>query len=301
MRRDFILPALLLIALVVMGVYATTAEKEKGTGGAEVVTTPVACENARLISRIAMLPEASGLAPSRRFRDVFWSHNDSDHPVLYAISADGSVSGRVPLAGASVVDWEAIAVSPCDGGNCLYVADIGDNGMNRRNIAIYRTHEPSPSDRTTAPADRIDGVYPEGAQDAEALFVANGSLFIVTKGEGAPIRVYRFPSVQPGTRVTLELVATLTDEGARKKMRVTDAAISPDGAWVALRSNDVVLFYKADALLSGKPQTPLAYDLTALKEPQGEGIAWADDRTLYLAGEAEGGGTFARVSCTLPR
>jgi hypothetical protein len=301
MRRDLILPALMVIALVVMGVYAMTAEKEKGTSGVDLPTTPVACENARLISRIGVLPEASGLAVSRQNRNVFWSHNDSDDAVLYAIVSDGSIGGRVQLAGASVVDWEAITTSPCDDGNCLYVADIGDNGMNRRSITIYRTREPSPTDRTTAPAARIEAVYPEGAQDAEALFVANRSLYVVTKGEGTPIRVYRVPSGESATPVTLELIATLTAEGARKKIRVTDAAVSPDGAWIALRSNDLVLFYKADALLAGTPQTPLSYDLTPLKEPQGEGIAWADDTTLYLAGEAESGGTFGRLTCSLTK
>jgi hypothetical protein len=173
--------------------------------------------------------------------------------------------------------------------------------MKRPTITIYRTREPAPNDRTTAPAVRIEAVYPEGAQDAEALFVANSALYIVTKGEGAPVRLYRVPSGGSGTRVTLELIATLTEQGADKKTRVTDAAISPDGAWIALRSNDLVLFYDADALLAGKPPTPLAYDLAALEEPQGEGIAWADDRTLFLAGEAEGGGTFGRVTCSLPR
>jgi hypothetical protein len=297
MRRDLILPALLVIALAVMGVYATTAGTEKGSSGADLATTPIACENARLISRVAMLPEASGLATSRQFRDLFWSHNDSSDPVLYAIAADGSLKGQVTVAGAAVVDWEAVTTAPCDGGSCLYVADIGDNGANRRSITIYRTREPSPADRATAPAERIEAVYPEGAQDAEALFVAMGSLFIVTKGEGSPIRLYRLPSGETG-RVTLQLVATLTDEGARKKVRVTDAAVSPDGAWVALRSSHLVLFYQAEALLSGKSQTPLAYDLTPLAEPQGEGIAWADDRTLYLAGEAESGGTFGRITCS---
>jgi hypothetical protein len=300
MRRDFILPAVLLAALLWMGVYATTAESEKRTDdGVDLITTPVSCEGARLISRIALLPEASGLATSRQFRNLFWSHNDSNDAVIYALGADGSLLGHVQLAGASVVDWEAISVSPCGDGSCLYVGDIGDNDRQRRTVTVYRTREPSPRDHATQPAERIDASYPEGPQDAEALFTANGSLFLVTKGEGTPIRVYRFPDT--GGRSTLHLVATLTDAGPNKKGRVTDAAVSPDGRWVALRTNDLVLFYRIDALLSGTPGTPLAYALGALKEPQGEGIAWADDRTLYFAGESEGGGTFARLSCALPQ
>ena len=42
-------------------------------------------------------------------------------------------------------------------------------------------------------------------------------------------------------------------------------------------------------------------DLQALGEPQGEGVAFADDSTIYLVGEGGGGsrpGTFARLTCT---
>ena len=42
-------------------------------------------------------------------------------------------------------------------------------------------------------------------------------------------------------------------------------------------------------------------DLGPLGEPQGEGVAFGDDRTLYLVGEGGGKsqpGTVARLSCT---
>ena len=310
MRRDLILPALLFVALLALGVYATTAERAKGAAADPTATgSPANCESARLISRLSLLPEASGLAASRRFRDLFWSHNDSSDPVLYAIGGDGTIKGQVRLTGASVVDWEAITVSECNGEICVYVGDIGDNQVKRRTITIYRTREPAPTESATTPIERIDASYAEGPQDAEALFIAKGSLFVVTKGEDAPIRIYRRPlapgaaegAAQSGGRVQLELVATLTDADPRKTARITDAAVSPNGQWVAMRTNDVVLFYPTDALLAANPGTPLVYDLAALKEPQGEGIAWADDRTLYLAGEAQGGGTFARITCALPQ
>lgn len=299
-RSDFIIPGLLLVALMVMAVYATTGDEEEAAGPASVA----ACEPPRLIARLPQLPEASGLAASRRQPKLLWSHNDSSEAALYGIAADGSLRTRLQLTGASVIDWEAVTVAPCAGNSCVYVGDIGDNDGARRTITVYRAHEPPPSesaDSTTAPAEALHASYPEGAQDAEALFSAAGSLFVVTKGEGAPVRLYRFPALDGDAQQTLQLVATLTDGDPRKAARVTDAATSPDGQWVALRTNDVVWFYRTAALVSGTPDTPLSYELGVLNEPQGEGIAWADANTLYLAGESEAGGTLASLSCTLPK
>jgi hypothetical protein len=242
------------------------------------------------------LPEASGLAASQRTDQLFWSHNDSASPEIVAVGADGTSRGRVRLAGASIEDWEAVSTAPCESGSCLYVGDIGDNERARRRIVVYRTPEPAPGEATTADAQIIEGVYPEGPQDAEALFVLDGDLFVVTKGEGTPIRLYRFPSATPGSH-TLQVVATLTDAGADKTFRITDAAVSPDERWLALRTNDLLLFYDAQRVRAGTPGTPLSYDLRSLGEPQGEGVAWADAQTLFLAGESSSGGTFARVTC----
>ena len=280
-----------------MGAYAASGSKEDK---AELEAAPVSCQVRGAMPRIAELAEASGLAISRRDQHVMWTHNDSGDPAIYAVGLDGKVRGRMRLAGASVADWEAVTSAPCGNESCLYVGDIGDNDVSRSNITIYRIPEPSLADSTTAPVAVFEGVYPDGPQDAEAMFVADGSLYIVSKGEKSAIRVYRFPALEQGSPLKLQLVSTLTDHGARKTDRITDAALSPDRTWVALRTNDRLLFYKTAALTSGSPGMPLAFDLTVLKEPQGEGVAWGNDNNIYLAGESEGGGTFAHVSCELP-
>jgi hypothetical protein len=297
MRRDFILPILLFVTLMAMATYATTGARQ---GAAELSTVPALCDASGRLGRLPHLTEASGLAASARHRGIFWTHNDSADPTLYAIKADGVVSGHVRVAGASVIDWEAVAVGRCPGGTCVFVGDIGDNEMKRRTITVYRTPEPAPADSATGPVEALEAVYPEGPQDAESLFVVGETLFIVTKGEKTPVRVYRFPSAQPAGPITLELVATLSSSERDKRARVTDAAVSPDARWIALRTNDHVLFRKTSTLLAGKAEIPLAFDLRALREPQGEAITWADNHTLLLAGEAEGGGTLGRMSCSLP-
>src|SRR5262245_45881211 len=97
------------------------------------------CRIASGLSRLPDLPEASGLAASRRNPGVLWTHNDSGDPFVFAITSTGGVKGRVRVTGAQVWDWEDIAVGPCPKGTCLYIADIGDNDRRRRSVTIYRT------------------------------------------------------------------------------------------------------------------------------------------------------------------
>lgn len=262
------------------------------------------CGNGRMLGRIPEIAEASGLALSRRNTDVLWTHNDSGQPMLYAVGVDGKLRARVRVTGAAVEDWEDVAVGPCPQGSCVYIADIGDNKGERSRIAVYRVPEPGPDDSATPQAQVFYARYPDRPQDAEAFFVdSRGAMFIVTKGEGSPISVYRFPSPPgPGGTVTLQRVATIATR-AKKPMRITDADLSWDGRWVALRTIDDLELYRAADLLNGHPGTPLEFDLTSLAEPQGEGLALARDGTVYLAGEARDGvrgGTLARLSCKLP-
>jgi hypothetical protein len=295
MRSDFILPTLLALALAVMIAYAATAMGRSETVAAN---TPATCEHGSILTTISELREASALAASRRTPQLFWSLNDSSSPVVVAIDTRGRVRGRVRIPRASVVDWEALTAAECGDGPCLFIGDIGDNDRVRGHITIYRVKEPAPSDEVAAAATAFEAVYPEGPQDAEALFVADGTLYIVTKGHDMPVRLYRLPTLERPDRQTLHLVTTLTAGPATSPARITDAALSPDGRRVALRSNDALLFYDTRTLLSGSPGTPLSFDARGIKEPQGEGIAWGDDHTLFLTGEGPHGGTFARVTCS---
>jgi hypothetical protein len=264
-----------------------------------------ACSDLRMIARLPDLPEASGLAVSRTQPGVVWTHNDSGKPIVFAVGTDGALRARVTVAGAEVDDWEGIAAGSCPQGSCLYIGDIGDNKDERPRITVYRVREPKSGETTTDAADAFHASYPDGAKDAEALFIGPGNrVYVVTKGEGAPITVYRFPErLTPGATATLERVATLADRGAKRDFRITDGDITWDGKWVGLRTIEAAVFYRASELLGGKPAPPLEFDLSRLGEPLGEGIAFAQDGTVYLSGEGRDGtrgGTFARMSCKLP-
>jgi hypothetical protein len=254
--------------------------------------------------RVPRLAEASGIAASRRTPDRFWAINDSGPPVVIALDARGSVAGEIRLAGAKVEDWEAIAVGSCASGSCLYVGDIGDNGATREHITVYRLPEPATVNESSAPAEIIQATYPDGPQDAESLVTTpDGRLYVVTKGETGGVAVYRFPQdLRPGSPVTLERVGKPRDaKKVSRDERITDAAVSPKGEWIVLRSSTALTFYRTKELLAGRWQPAHVVDVSQLREPQGEGVAFAADNSVVVTGEGGGkssAGTFARLSCT---
>ncbi|HEX5075503.1 MAG TPA: hypothetical protein VFW03_19990 [Gemmatimonadaceae bacterium] len=267
------------------------------------------------------VPEASGVAFSARTPGVAWTHNDSSKPIVYALSDKGALLGSVHVTGAEIVDWEDIAVAPCPGGSCLYIADIGDNRASRSSITIYRTPEPAPDAKATDQVETLHAKYPDRPRDAEALIVLpKGDMFVVTKGEDGPSYLYRVPTpFRNGATVTLEWIGHVESTGgvakggaqkqgkrtgrSKRSDRITGAGASPDGRWVVLRTHGYVSFFAADEFVRGTARQVLRFDVTPLQEPQGEGIAIANNGALLLVGEGGGKkkpGTFARASCTLP-
>jgi hypothetical protein len=258
---------------------------------------------------LGQLPEASGLALSRRTPGLLWSMNDSRDGTVVALSTTGEIKGRVRVSGATVRDWEDVSVGPCPNGSCLYVGDIGDDGAKRMQVTVYRVPEPKPGDAETARPDAFVFTYPDKAHDAEASFVLpDQTLFIITKGH--PTVLYRAPrDARPGTTSMLTKVGELPVDRFlidqdRKRTRITDAETTPDGAWVALRTNVELLLLPARELAEGRMVNVWHADLRPLDETQGEGVAMTDAGDVYLAGEGGGHGlpgTFTHIKCQLPQ
>lgn len=256
------------------------------------------------------LPEASGLALSARAPGTVWSMNDSGLPFVFALDQMGRVIGRVRITGADINNWEDVTVAPCGNGSCLYVADTGNGGGTQRNdVVIYRVLEPAATDSHSAPAESFNAAYPaDEDHEAEAMFVANGQLYLVTKGH--PSLVFRFPRrMEPGTLATLERVGEVPTErllgtAIRRQTRITDAETSPDGKWIAMRTNKELLLYRAEDVIAGRFKMFWQFDLAPLDEPQGEGVAISNEGDVYLASEGGGHGlpgTFAHLKCALPK
>lgn len=255
----------------------------------------------------AEVRETSGLAQSRRHPHLVWTHNDSgNEPVLYGIDSAGVIVARVPVTGIRPVDWEDLALGPCGEGNCLYIGDIGDNARLRKTISVYLVAEPALDAAGVNVLRHIEARYPDGAQDAEAIFVLpDGGLHLVTKGRHGVVALYRFPrgSDSAGSVVTLERVRTLLPKPAKHSDRVTASAASPDGRWVAIRTYRTLYLYRADALRAGSGPGPLTYDLGTLRERQGESVTFTHPDELRLTSEAEKRRdlpTMARLQCNLP-
>ena len=294
---------------------SSSATRLAGIGLALISTTYPA--SAQQSCRVADQPitvdvsEASGIAISQRTPGQLWLHNDSGEPTVFAVSPDGSVRRRVYVSGATGGDWEDVAVAACPLGTCLYIGDIGDNGGRRREVFIYRVPEPDSGATVTMPAESMRVSYPDGPRDAEALIVLpNGNLFIVSKGELGAVALYRVPQpFENRASVQMERVVTLleADGGSAARVarpnRVTGAGASPDGRWIVLRTLYAITVYEAAAFTAGNIREVFRFDVSGIRERQGEGVAISNDGTVWLASEGGGNkrsGTIARLTCTLP-
>jgi hypothetical protein len=255
----------------------------------------LACRPASLPTSLVEMPEASGIAVSRRTPNLYWMVNDSGRPRLFAVDENGQVRGRVDIAGAELTDWEDVSTSRCGDGTCLYIADIGDNGARRRSVKLYRMPEPAAHEKTRQ-ADAMNVQYPDGPHDAEAMFVLpDDNIYVISKE--FPSVMYRAGRFVAGGAVAMERMMALPLHN------VTDAEASPDGSWIAVRTKEEAAFYRTGDLLRGDIEHATTVMLAEFDEPQGEGITFGAGGAVYLAGEGGGKGapgTFLRLECSLP-
>ncbi len=264
-----------------------------------------------------LIDETSGIVRSRWQENVWWVHNDSgDAPRIFAIDstgavhvapwhagdyaagadADGSSAPAWPgvqIGAAAHIDYEDIAVED----RTLYLGDIGNNGNARRDLGIYVIREPFRYDRRTRPVRHLPIRYPDQetvpAQewhfDAEALFVDDGTPYVLTKHrEGQQIgslepgtKLYRLDTKQTHQVNTLTLVdrhATIPPP--------TAAALSPSGDRLAVLCSGGVWLYprpeENDQWLSSEPRR---IRLSAERTQQAEAVTWDDPHTLRIANE----------------
>ena len=236
--------------------------------------------------RDARLAEASGLTPSLVHPGVLWTHEDSDNPArLFGIGQDGATAALLTLRGTRNVDWEAVAaVRDSSRRPVLAVGDIGDNRLERGEVAVVLVREPSAlGTRSVKPAEVLRLRYPGGAVDAEALLAdpRTNRLYIATKGLAAgalyavPEAAWPGDGTPPGGVWTMEKVADL------QMSMVTDGAFLPDGRMVLRGYGSITVFPPPP----GTPGVlrPLSRAPVAGQE-QGEGLAVVNEGTSLLLG-----------------
>ena len=233
------------------------------------------------------LIEASGMAASRTHPGVLWAHNDSrDGARVYALGPDGADLGGFDIAGALAFDWEDMAAGPGSdpARSMLFFGDIGDNfSIRSGRITVYRVPEPDPGsiEGSIEGAVPLEYQYPDGVYNAEALFVADGSIFIITKDRDEA-RVYRGDATRDSSEVEILELVTILSLGAE----VSGADLSWDGSTIVFRGYQSVWMWHrppgtqiVDAL-EGEPCTAPSPD-----EVQGESIAFLADGSYATVSE----------------
>jgi len=241
----------------------------------------------------AILGEASGLAASQLDPGVLYAHNDSgDAARIFALDADtGGLLATITLAGAAHVDYEDLAVAPCAVGSnvsCVYVGDIGDNGLARDTKTIYVFPEPVLAPAISVAVEPITFAYPDGRHNAETLIVhpVTGAIYIVTKeAPGVASSVYRVDTT-PATRVTTLPFPTGT------QLDVSGGDIDACGDTILLRLGSSALYALDGGTFTGTPRS-----LPIVQEANGEAIAWNLAGTGYFTISEGAGAALNFVDC----
>ncbi|MFI5676599.1 WD40 repeat domain-containing protein [Streptomyces cellulosae] len=224
------------------------------------------------------ITESSGLAASRQHPGIYWTHNDSDDGAfIYAVdSRTGKTVATVTLTGVGRPrDVEAISIGP---DNQIYVGDIGDNlGGSWPYVWIYRLPEPKQLRDQTIRATQYVVKYADGPRNAESLVVhpKTGRVYIVDKNENGG-HLYEGPAdlSASGTNIFKPIAPV-------PELEATDAALSPDGEQLVVRSYFGAIAYSWNG---GRIKR-----LERLGVPflgQGESVTYTDDgKTLMFGAE----------------
>ena len=145
--------------------------------------------------------ECSGLALSHSNDDYFWAINDSGcDPELFLLDRNGAIVRTYRVKMTRNVDWEDIAIGPCEPWGteaCIFVADIGNNVANRPGKRVLAIREPDLGNVNSSADDIVLDLlhtwnvqYPPSEEkpelsnpDAESMMVRPGSgeIYIVSK------------------------------------------------------------------------------------------------------------------------
>lgn len=247
------------------------------------------------------LPEASGLAASRRNANILWTHNDAGNPEHF-FALNLLTAKRVAtfvISGNDNGDWEDIAIGPGAqaGTGALYIGRIGDQSGQRE---IVRVPEPTVNANATPGTFPATGVerfrfnYPGATTyNAETLLVdLDGTVYVVTKSYQGTSKVFRYPPpLNASVIATLEFIADVAFNVAStvpNDRQATGGSISPAGDEIVIKTYNQTYLWKRQAGQS--LGAALQGSRCELPTPGGsEAIAFsADGNRLYSLSEGQG-------------
>jgi hypothetical protein len=259
------------LAGLALPVSASTSASQTQTGAQVPAADPTPGVKKLFTIRDQRLRESSGLAKSQKHQGIYWTVNDSgDSARVFGIDTFGKVKAVLTFK-AQVRDVEAVAV---DRDGTIYIADIGDNKLNRDMIEIYTIPEPDQLADGDVRYHRYDFTYPDGPHNAETLLVEPGTnqLYIVTKVDKGAGAIYAAPPA-PSREGTNEL----TKLAPAPAGTFTDGTFLPDGQRVVLRT------YTGVATVAWG-DTPTMIASTEVAATQGESVAIGQTSNTVLVG-----------------
>lgn len=230
--------------------------------------------------------ELSGLAANRTAPELLWAHGDGGANEIYAVSDTAVVHGALRLKGASVLDWEDIATAPCGSAHCIYLADTGDNDLNRATVAIHEVHEPASDLIGTVDVAFEQYVirFADRPHNIEALFAdpRDGKTYGITKVDAGAAQVFELPRVAGSVSTAIE-IATFEPPSGDSRVTAADVAVDDCAIRLAIRTHDRLFELRDEPTASVATLfTREAARLPVADETQGEAIAYAADGRAYF-------------------
>ena len=241
------------------------------------------------------LDETSGL---EIIDNQFITHNDSGgDPKLYYLDKKGKIVFERILNGAKNNDWEDITKDE----EYLYVANMGNNLDNRKNLSIFKV----PIDTSNDQLEVIEFNYPEQVKfitlekssqyDAEGLITIDENLIIFTKNKLKKItEIYSLPKTagtyeakKIGSLNTQSIITAADYDSKTKLLALTGSRSFKGDEYYILKIEDFDLEIKKDYKIN-------MYEIP-IGKTQVEAIKIIDSNTFWITSEDEKSSASARL------
>ena len=247
------------------------------------------------ISLSKKIDETSGL---EIIDGQFITHNDSgDEAKLYYLDKKGVIVHERNLHGAKNNDWEDITKDE----DYLYVANMGNNLDNRKNLSIFKV----PIDTSNDQVEEIEFNYPEQVKfitlekssqyDAEGLISIDENLIIFTKNKLKKItEIYSLPKTagkheakKIGSLNTQSIITGADYDSKTKLLALTGSLSFKGDEYYILKIEDFDLESNKDYKIN-------MYEIP-IGKTQVEAIKIIDSSTFWITSEDEASSTSARL------
>ena len=182
------------------------------------------------------LNELSGIVPAKEKKE-YWGHNDRGHDAeIFRFDSKGKILQKVELEDVENDDWEGMTV---DSKGNFYIADSGDNELERKSYKIHQFTEPKTSAEEIKKINSYKFNYADDKpHNCEAIFAMNDRLYLITKERKAKQKIFCIDKLKKKQTISAREVGRLDVFG-----RVTDAAYSLRRKQLAVLTEKEITFY----------------------------------------------------------